>query len=120
MFEEDLKRCTSINEKWNKKQREIREKAISKQQENDIIAALEKVELEKKKIKEMKENIEEIVRKEKEQSKTFITAENIDAAIEQALANPVDYNFALISSGEKILGRDNIPGRDKNKASMNQ
>lgn len=46
-----------------------------------------------------------------ERSKTFITAENIDEAIERALANPVDYNFAIDVEGNRYVGRLARPGK---------
>lgn len=35
-------------------------------------------------------------------SKNFITMENLEEKIEAALANEMNYNFALSPSGEKI------------------
>lgn len=46
-----------------------------------------------------------------ERSKTFITAENIDEAIERALANHVDYNFAIDTEGNRYIGRSARPGK---------
>lgn len=46
-----------------------------------------------------------------EKSKTFITAENIDDAIERALANHVDYNFAIDTEGNHYTGRTARPGK---------
>lgn len=40
-----------------------------------------------------------------ELSKTFITKEKLDEAIEFALSNPVDYNFALDLNGNMYSGR---------------
>lgn len=40
-----------------------------------------------------------------ERSKSFITKEKLDGAIEFALSNPVDYNFALDIQGNMYSGR---------------
>lgn len=40
-----------------------------------------------------------------EQSNTFIRREQIDAAIEDALANPSDFNFAIDLQGNIYTGR---------------
>ena len=37
-----------------------------------------------------------------EEQKTFVTRDNLEEKIEVALSNPVNYNFALKSNGEKI------------------
>ncbi|CAG9862873.1 unnamed protein product [Phyllotreta striolata] len=113
LFEEDFKRCSAINDQWNKNQKERREKFFAKQHEEEVTFALNRIELEKKKAQELQEAIEEIVRKEKEECKTIITPDMLDKAIEYALANPVDYNFALESNGEKIIGRNTKPSSNQ-------
>jgi hypothetical protein len=44
-----------------------------------------------------------------EQASSFITRENIDQAIEEALANPVDYNFSIDLQGNIHRGRLTVP-----------
>lgn len=63
---------------------------------------------------------EELVRKEKEASSSFITSENIDEAIEKALTETVDYNYAIDINGEKILGRETRPSQQKEQISVKQ
>lgn len=41
-----------------------------------------------------------------ELSKTFITPETLDEAIEHALANPVDYNYAIDLQGNQFQGKN--------------
>lgn len=101
-FEEDFARCMKINNKWNEEQRVQREKRVAEELEEALSFARNRKESELKKREEKHQLIEEIVRKEKEASKNYITLENIDAAIEHALANPVNYNFAVNLDGEKI------------------
>ncbi|XP_034244395.1 probable 28S ribosomal protein S26, mitochondrial [Thrips palmi] len=49
--------------------------------------------------------IDEIIRKEKELSKSYITPENIDQAIAKALDDKLDYNYAIDVRGNKYVGR---------------
>ncbi|XP_066930515.1 small ribosomal subunit protein mS26-like [Clytia hemisphaerica] len=52
---------------------------------------------------EIKERNTNIVLRVIEESKSFVTKENLDQKIEEALENPVNYNFALKTNGEKII-----------------
>ncbi|EFA03392.1 small ribosomal subunit protein mS26 [Tribolium castaneum] len=108
-FEEDLARCKAINDEWNAELEKVRNERIAKQLEEDIkFAENRKLELLKRE-EEMLAQAEEIVRKEKELVGTFITPEMLDEAIENAINNPVDYNFAIDLEGNKILGRETTP-----------
>lgn len=49
-----------------------------------------------------------------ELSTTFITPETLEAAIDHALANPVDYNYAIDLKGNKFPGRDTPVKYEKN------
>ncbi|XP_060517713.1 small ribosomal subunit protein mS26 [Cylas formicarius] len=109
VFAEDFARCKEINEKWNAEIKILREKRAASQLEADLAFAKERISHEMLKQEKLTEVVEELVRKEKEISKTFITPENIDAAIEIALENEVDYNFAINAAGEKIMGREGKP-----------
>ncbi|XP_057662804.1 probable 28S ribosomal protein S26, mitochondrial [Diorhabda carinulata] len=120
VFLEDYEKSSAINAKWNEKQKELREKIITTQHEKDIEYALQRIELEKHKKEQKKMEVEEIVRREKEASKHFITPQNIDEAIERALATPVDYNFAVNLEGEKILGRDTLVDKNKEQVGVSQ
>lgn len=109
LFEEDYVRCNEINAKWNEQQRLIREK----QAEERLAKALQQaeqtiVEFEQQQRVQMQQ-IEEIVRQEKENSKNFITPENLDEAIDKALANAVDYNYAIDLAGNVYKGRETTP-----------
>lgn len=109
LFEEDFVRCNEINAKWNEQQRLIREK----QAEERLAKALQQaeqtiVEFEQQQRVQMQQ-IEEIVRQEKENSKNFITPENLDEAIDKALANAVDYNYAIDLAGNVYKGRETTP-----------
>ncbi|XP_035663803.1 28S ribosomal protein S26, mitochondrial-like [Branchiostoma floridae] len=51
---------------------------------------------------EMVERMDELVRQEKEASKHFITLDNVEEAIESALADPKNYNFAVDREGKIV------------------
>lgn len=55
--------------------------------------------------KKRKEELNEWVKKTKKESVTFITAENVDAAIEECLANVVNHNRALDVEGNWYEGK---------------
>lgn len=57
------------------------------------------VEIEQKQ-QELKEQVDKEIRKLKEEAVTFITAKNIDAAIEECLANVINHNRALDLNGD--------------------
>ncbi|KAJ8965177.1 hypothetical protein NQ314_004320 [Rhamnusium bicolor] len=118
IFEEDFARCIEINKKWNEEQNVLREKRVAEELEVNLDFARNRIELELIKQEEKLQKVEEIVRREKEQGKSFITSENIDEAIEYALHNSVDYNFAIDLNGEKIFGRENNTQEVKQKVSV--
>jgi len=100
-----LKELHAINEELNSKtaaerevrlvaEREKRSQLIEREIEEAKSAAAEKLEL-----------IENMVRYEKNQSKTFILPDQIDEAIEEALDNIKDYNFAIDLKGNIYEGR---------------
>ncbi|XP_026463513.1 probable 28S ribosomal protein S26, mitochondrial [Ctenocephalides felis] len=102
---EDFAQCMKINDEWNKKVAEIRNKRL----ENEALKKKQLIneDIEQKnalKLQRLME-VEEKVLKLKEESKTFITKHNIDAAIEAALTQVVDYNFSIDTKGNINKGR---------------
>ena len=97
--EAEYQRCSSVNDEWNFEVSKIRNARIAKETAEQREFIQSRLELKKIRDAENLAKIEELVRKEKENAATFITRDNIDKAIEEALANPVDYNFAIDSSG---------------------
>ncbi|XP_015370743.1 PREDICTED: probable 28S ribosomal protein S26, mitochondrial [Diuraphis noxia] len=97
-----------VNDNWNAEVALDREQRLANEREarrEEILAQLiEKEEEKKKKL----EAIEEIIRLEKEKSKTYITIENIDEAIEKALDHVVDHKYALDLAGNIYKGSDPI------------
>ncbi|XP_030765295.1 probable 28S ribosomal protein S26, mitochondrial [Sitophilus oryzae] len=120
IINQDFERCSAINDKWNAEQKILREQRIAKQLEDDIKFAKQRIELELEKEQQSLERVEEIVRKQKEASVDFITAENIDKAIDQALAQETDYNFAVDINGEKLHGRETRPEKSEKKVALKQ
>lgn len=112
-FDEDFLRCQKINNEWNEVIRKQREERLAKELKADIEFAKNRLAERIKKKEEVLAKAEEIVRREKEQSKYFVTPENIDRAIEEAINNPIDYNFAIDLNGDKIIGRENNPVEEK-------
>lgn len=110
LFEEDFERCVKINDEWNEKQRITREKQAAEMLASEIDISKKKIQEHEEQFKLKMEKIEELVRKEKEKSKSFILdLETLDAAIDHALDNPVEYNFAIDLMGNKIYGRESTP-----------
>lgn len=97
--------CSAINDEWNAevaKKREIRLAEMREKRKDYILAQLLRKEQEQE---ILKEKLNEEIRKIKKESVTFITAENVDAAIEECLANIVDYNRALDLEGNWHEGK---------------
>lgn len=101
----EFKELEKINAEWNEKCSEIRATRIARQTDKKNELILKRLEERAIKEEEILEEVEKQVRLEKERSKTFINAENLDKAIEFALANPVDPNFAIDPLENIIRGR---------------
>lgn len=104
----ELERCRKINDEWNLECLKIREERNRKLAEEQKLKIAERLIAKEYRDAETLEKIEEIVRLEKEKSKTYITAEKLESAIEFALANPVDFNFAIDLRGNIFKGRTNL------------
>ncbi|KAF6199899.1 hypothetical protein GE061_006197 [Apolygus lucorum] len=108
--EEDAhQEAVRINAEWNARVAEHREKLLAEEKEREVEEILEAVEKARKAALEMKMKAEEIVRQEKERAKNYITPENIDEAINKALDNPVDHEFAIDLDENIIKGRRTKP-----------
>ncbi|XP_067633199.1 small ribosomal subunit protein mS26-like, partial [Eurosta solidaginis] len=107
--EAEFQNCIQENEAWNQKIAAERNERILKERESKAAIIRERLEAARLREEEKFERAEEIVRREKELAKTFINHENLDVAIEQALANPVDYNFSLDLKGNIYRGRKTLP-----------
>ena len=112
--EAEFQRISAINDQWNLEISRIRDERLIK--ENAERAVYIKSRLEAKKVRDQENlaKIEEIVKKEKDNSITFITSANIDQAIEHALANPADFNFSIDLQGTIYKGGEE-PGKASKK-----
>lgn len=104
--EAEFQRCSALNDGWNLEISKIRDERVAKENAERREFIQGRLELKKIRDKAQLEAIEAKVRKEKENSSTFITRKNIDQAIEHALANPVDYNFSIDLQGNIYKGNE--------------
>lgn len=102
--EAEYQRCSAINEDWNLEIAKIRDARVAKENAERRAYIAQRIEDKKVRDKNLLQEMEEQVKKEKAVASTFITRKNIDEAIEVALANPVDFNFSIDPSGNKFHG----------------
>ncbi|XP_021934609.1 probable 28S ribosomal protein S26, mitochondrial isoform X2 [Zootermopsis nevadensis] len=107
--EEEHLRCMKENEEWNKQVALLREQRLTKIQEARKEIILAKIIAFEEREKEQLEKAEQMVREEKERAKFYITADNIDKAIEDALISPVDHNYAIDLEGHIFQGHKTKP-----------
>lgn len=110
--EEDFQTCSAINDKWNAEVAKIREVRLANMREKRKESILQKLLQQEKQEEERKNYIDERIRQVKMEALTFITAENVDAAIEECLTNIVDHNRALDLEGNWYDGEyppKNVP-----------
>ncbi|KAI8437343.1 hypothetical protein MSG28_011684 [Choristoneura fumiferana] len=109
-----MERCIKVNEEWNAKvaaEREERRKVELAAREEHILGRMQ---VKDQKLAERIEKAAEEIRNQKELSTTFITPETLEEAIDRALANPKDYNYAIDLQGNQIAGRETpIPVKEK-------
>jgi small subunit ribosomal protein S26 len=98
--EAEFQRCLEINEKWNSEIVKVRDERIASERLERIKYIGERLEDKARREQDRRMRFESQIKKEKEISSTFITRENIDKAIEDALAMKVDYNFAVNLEGK--------------------
>lgn len=103
--------CVKENEMWNAEVAKLREARLAKKEKETREEILRHLMEHEEQQKQLFEQAEAFVRQEKESSRTFITVDNIDEAIERALANPIDYNFAIDVEGNRYIGRTARPGK---------
>ncbi|XP_041928441.1 28S ribosomal protein S26, mitochondrial [Alosa sapidissima] len=90
------------NNQENDRLRKIREVRVQQEQEESQRMQMEVVLERQRELDELvKEKESEILRLQ-EEAKTFITMENLDQRIEDALDNPQNYNFAIDKEGRVV------------------
>lgn len=110
--EAEFQRCSAINAEWNFEISKRRDARLIQENAERREYILGRLELKKIRDREELEKIEARVRQEKVNSATFITRDNIDKAIEHALANQADYNFSVDLQGNIYRGNER-PGSKK-------
>jgi len=103
--EEDFKACNAINDEWNAEVAKKREIKLAEMRENRQNVILERLLAQEQRHEMQKKMLNEQIKKTKEESVTFITAENVDAAIEECLTNIINYNRALDLEGNWHEGK---------------
>ncbi|KAH8376505.1 hypothetical protein KR200_006870 [Drosophila serrata] len=104
--EAEFQKCLDVNAAWNATIAKEREARLAKEREEKVAYVQERLEALQVREEERREQANKRVLREIELSKTYITKENLDAAIEAALANPVDHNFAIDLAGNLYRGRN--------------
>lgn len=99
-FDEALK----INDEWNAECAKVRAVRIESQMKEQEQYVFERLAVKEERDEELRLKVREAIELQKLESKNFITEENIDEAIERALTDVVDYNFALDLDGNMIKG----------------
>ncbi|XP_046562789.1 probable 28S ribosomal protein S26, mitochondrial [Haliotis rubra] len=112
--EEEFAWIMEENNKWNSKVAVVRE---SRQEEEQlkIQARLDRQVARRIKQKQMQEaKALKVILANIEESKNFITEDNLDQEIEKLLNSRKDYNFAIDSSGKQVTDFDNptFPPKD--------
>lgn len=102
-FQEDFQKSLLVNQQWADQLRLEREKFIIDELNKQSEMALAEIEAKRIEEEEHLRKVDELVREVKADSKNFVTAENIDAAIDACLESTVDYNYALNLKGDKIV-----------------
>lgn len=103
--EEDFIKCKLINDEWNIRIAKDRDIRLAKEIEENKINILEKlIKKEERDRKRSQEAIEHI-KKLKQVASTFITKENLDEAIKEALENTANYEYAIDLNGNIYTGK---------------
>lgn len=97
--QDEFQRCMDLNDKWNSEISKLREARVLAENEQRKLEILEKLDRAEIRTRALKESIDMKVNLEMENSKTFITEENLQQYIEQALANPIDFNYSIDQQG---------------------
>jgi small subunit ribosomal protein S26 len=96
---EDISEEIEINNQWNSeiaKMREMRLLDVKEKRKEQILLSLER---QKERTDQRLNILNEKVKKIEQESKTFITRDLLDVAIEKALANPVSFDYCIDLKG---------------------
>lgn len=95
----DFVKCSEINEQWNKEVAKQREQRLAEQREVRVKEIMAKLEAKRERDLKLRSRVDAEIKKAKEEALTFITPENIDEAIQNALRNIVNHNVAIDVDG---------------------
>lgn len=112
-LEAEFSEAVALNNEWNAECSKIREARLEQFYKDRREEVLEKLQGKEERNEILKQKVLSRIEKELEQSPTFITEKNIDQAIELALTNIADYNFAIDLDGNIYKG-DQKPNQDHN------
>ncbi|XP_075278252.1 LOW QUALITY PROTEIN: small ribosomal subunit protein mS26 [Opisthocomus hoazin] len=99
---EEHRHLMAWNAAENARQRARREERLRKEEEEEKRQKLEAAEKQAEKMEAFLKEKEKEVLQLQEEAKTFITAENLEARIEECLDNPRNYNFAIDRDGRIV------------------
>lgn len=111
--EAEFQKCVAVNEEWNQKIAGERNQRLADELQKTREYVDQKMQAHREKKEDHIENIDAIVKAEKEKVKTFITREKLDEAIETALANPIDYNYSIDLKMNMYHGRLTRPEKEQ-------
>lgn len=110
LFKKEYNERVEINDDWNQKCTLLRNERLKVQREVEIQQALEKMSIFEENERKRILRADELIRREKELSKSYVTEDKLDQAILEAIDSPpVDYNFAIDLKGNIYQGRITSP-----------
>lgn len=95
----DFEICSYSNDIWNQQVAAMRRERLAKERTARISEISTKLDVKTRRDSRHQRKVDSEIRKAKEEAPTFITAENIDVAIEYALENIVNRNSAIDIKG---------------------
>ena len=95
----DFVKCNEINEQWNEEVAKQRVQRLAEQREERIKEITLKLEAKRERDLKLRTRVDAEIKKAKEEALTFITPENIDEAIQNALRNIANHNVAIDTDG---------------------
>lgn len=99
-MEAEFQQCSQVNDAWNAEIAQIRDQRLQKERAEKRDLIMERLLAKDERSASRRASAEEQVRLAKERSQSLITPENIDQAIEAALVDTKDYNYAIDLSGK--------------------
>ncbi|XP_069779594.1 small ribosomal subunit protein mS26 [Narcine bancroftii] len=99
---EEHRKLMELNDRENERLQKIREERLQREMEEEKERKLQAAAQREKKWAEFISEKEREVLQLQEKAKNFITLENLDRRIEEALDNPRNYNFAVDKEGRIV------------------